>query len=458
MQPISRTAALLESNGRRKKVEISVKRRFIRDWNDPFNWIEIQRFPTDAQIYTDYKFEIIQHDLHLAFAPGLKDLPFLRIGDPLSDGIWVLWFVGWDDFTPNNPITPQLLDRGEGYVEWRLDETTRFRVEILGHLIRKLIIVERRPVWNRLRFRLGRANALLVDGAGVGVSQKRLLAFRKSASWQDNPIFWFSEPKAWDSQADIPATVEPDYILTPITDALWDMEIALDPEWLDNAQYPVYIDPTIILQPDATEGLDARLIALAPNNNYGSDTWITAYHYSSNIQNAVIQFDLSPIPTGSIINSAELYLSCVDTGDGLHYITYPHRVLAANTTAIWDESQVTWNNRLTGVSWTNPGGDYGVTYADEGEATYGDTSLETASLVQDWVDGVIPNYGYHLRDDIDWGAEMGTDSGGVFYSSDYSNSVKHPKLTIDYTEGGGIFIPAKIGAIAGKGILEQISK
>jgi len=475
MQPISRTAALLESNGRRKKIEISVKRRFIRDWNDPFNWIEIQRFPTDAQIYTDYKFEIIQHDLHLAFAPGLKDLPFLRIGDPLSDGIWVLWFIGWDDFTPNNPITPQLLDRGEGYVEWRLDETTRFRIEILGHLIRKLIIVERRPVWNRLRFRLGRANALLVDGAGVGIPQKRLLAFRKGASWQDNPIFWFTEPKAWDSQADIPATVKPDYILTPITDALWDMEIALDPEWLDNAQYPVYIDPTIVLQPGPDEGID-NFLWVDATGNHGSMNLLglqydTRADFSPphNLGQILFKFDLSAIPPGSNIDNATLEIYKYSGGysgdSGSDVPFYPWRLLKD-----WKEMTSNPTYYDTDLPWdeykaNSIGGDVD-NYVDPPHSMMSIIGSAMYSAHQIVLTGTIQNI---INAGFNYGFKLATENVDTYpfnyiyfwiYSSD-SNPSYYPKLTVDYAENSGsksVFIPAKIGAIAGKKILEQITK
>ena len=451
MQPISRTAAIIERSGRRKKVEISVKRRFIRDWNT-LEWTEIQRTPEDAEVYYGYRFEIINHDLHLAFAPSDKRLPFLRITDPVSGGVWVLWFVGWDDFTPTNPIMPKLVDRGEGYVEWRLDETTRFRVEILGHLIRKLIIVERRPVWNRLRFRLGRANALLVDGAGVGVPQKRLLAFRKSASWQDNPIFWFTEPRAWDSRADMPATVEPDYILTPITDALWDMEIALDPDWLDNAQYPVYIDPTIVLQPDAAEGYDTFINAASPDSNYGLEVHL--FTRSPNLRHTLIKFTgLNSIPAGSTINSSQLSLYREYNQFGRD-ATFRFNRIVPN----WVEMEATWNNYNSGNSWTTPGSN----------------SVGNDILPPDDPDIFIAgSLGTNVWIDFDLTASTqaiinGDNNNGwkisiiddntirqYFDSSDYS--LYHPKLTVDYTEGGGIFIPAKIGAIAGKGTLAPLA-
>ena len=284
------------------------------------------------------------------------------------------------------------------------------------------------------------------------------MAFRKGGKLGiDNPLFWFTEPNAWDSNTNNPNYTKPKYTLTPISTGLWELTIEIDSDWLDSAKYPVYIDPTIVLQPDATEGLDARMLAVVPNSNQGTFKWIAAYHNGSNVQNTVILFDVSSIPAGSTINSAVLYLTVV-SDYSVPYDRDPHRVLAGKVINNWQESEVTWNNRLTGVVWTNPGGDYSGLYADEGGATYGDTSLETASLVQEWVNGTSSNLGYHLRDDIDWRAEGYEDSGGVYYSSDYSTASARPRLTINYTEGsGGIFIPAKLGALAGKNILNPLA-
>ena len=445
--PINRTSSMIEQSGRRKKLEISVKRRFYPDHNTGL-LVPIDCEPQDTRIYSGYKFEVVKHDLHLAFAPSSKRLPFLRITDPKSEGSWALWFMGFgDNITPSNPIAPRLVDKGNNFVRWRLDNNSSLKLDIMGHMIRKLIILDERPSWNVLKFRIARGGASLIDGMVVGQPEQRLMAFRKGRKLGiDNPLFWFTEPNAWDSNTNNPNYTKPKYTLTPISTGLWELTIEIDSDWLDSAEYPVHIDPTIVLQPDATEGLDARMLAVYPDSNYGTDIAVSTYIYGANIQRTVIQFDLSSIPPGSTINSAELYLTLFN-GYGI----YPHQVRAGRTLGNWDEMQVTWNDRLTGVAWTNPGGDYEGTYADEGSETYGDTSLETASLVQLWIDGTYPNYGYHLRDDDDV-------HRGVYYSSDYSTASARPRLTINYTEGsGGIFIPAKLGALAGKNILNPLA-
>ena len=475
MSIINRTTRILEQSGRRKKVEVSVKRRFIRDWNTR-EWTEIQRTPADGRLFWQYRFEITQHDLHLAFAPRSKDLPFLLIKDPHSGGYWVLWFVGWDDFTPTNPIQPQIIDRGGGYVEFRLDETTRLRFEILGHLIRKLIIVEKRPVWNRLKFRISRANAILLDGARLGVPHKKLIAFPKDATFADNPIFWFSEPRAWYGQPSEPRRLTVNYDVQPITNAIWDLTISLDADELDNAEYPVFVDPTVVLQPDAAEGYDNYFaIDAATNVNNGARSFL-AFTYRRgysvfNVAQTLIKFDLSSIPSGALINSADLKLTKLagifqSTAHDIPVYTFRllkdwkegNGVGSATQDGESDENYYDKPNPWDAYCANSEGGDY----VDDGDSPYiwndipATLTLHLPKTIQAIIDSGV-NYGFKITTINEDGYDTGT--GPTYYlpySSDDSNITWHPKLTIDYTEGG-IFIPAKPGALAGKGVLSSLA-
>ena len=440
MNIINRTTVLLERFGRRKKIEITPKRRFIRDWNTR-DWTEIQRTPADGKLFWQYRFEITQHDLHLAFAPKSRDLPFLLIKDPRSEGYWVLWFVGWDDFTPTSPIQPQLIDRGEGFVEFRLDETTRLRFEILGHMIRKMIVVEQRPVWNRLKFRISRANAILLDGAQLGVPQKRLIAFPKDATFEDNPIFWFSEPRAWDSATGVSRYLAVNYDVQPITSAIWDLTISLDAEELDNAEYPVFVDPTVVLQPDEAEGEDTYIASDIPGGNYGTST--AMYVWADTPRKALLRFaGLDGLSAGAV-NSANLKLT-IRFAAGCDM-----SVRFARTE--WSEMEATWNQPRSGYSWAEPGGKDGVDYDSSGSyvavSGTGSYNIDVTSDVSRWLVDGQTNLGWFI-------VPEGTGSyNNVRSSSDANYS---PVLTVDYEENG-VFIPAKLGALAGKVVLSPLA-
>ena len=439
---LNATTKLVKTRGRTKTVEVSVKRRFFRDHNFGI-WKPINTLPTDGKtFYPAHRFEITDHELFIGFAPKSSGTPLILITDPKSRAKWALWLKGFGE-KPSD-LKPKTIGKLSCGVVWEIDGSSELRFLVYGHKIRKLLILKKRPDWNKVTFAVNCVNGIL-SKAPENERHRILLAKRKGES---NPIFWFAKPTAWDSRCArnlnpdcIPETIRQEHKLTNTSSGEWELTITLNPDDLDNAVYPVFVDPTIVLQPDPAEGKEVRLIALLPDKNFGDDQLIAAYHKGTNIQNTVIQFDLSNIPPNSNIISAILYLT-----QNSNYNGYPHRVLVARTTTSWQESTATWNS-----PWTNPGGDYSGLYADEGKATYGDSSLETASLVQEWINGKYPNYGYHLRDDIDWQPEYG-DSGGVYWSDDYTIATMRPKLTIEYTESGGIFIPAKLNIVGGKAI------
>ncbi len=104
---------------------------------------------------------------------------------------------------------------------------------------------------------------------------------------------------------------------------------------------------------------------------------------------------------------------------------------AHGITNSWVESEVTWNSRMSGVSWTTPGGDYsGAVSSSQFCPNSVDTntwkSWDVTSLVQGWVNGGTNN-GVLLKD------SSSTSACKWFYSSDYGDASKRPKLSVCYT-------------------------
>jgi len=350
MKPINRTTTLISKKGKRVKVEKHVKRIYYPDHNNPKVLKPIITEPKDAKVYyTGYKHEIIDHDLLIGFSPKYNDLPFLRFTDPKTENTWALWIKGFGKNVPKTGIRPKSIGKLKHGMHYEIDPNVELKFEVLGHMIRKVIIVHKRPEWNEITFVISRFGGHLITGKTFGKSEP-LLAFRKN---DIKPLFKFLRPYVKDSSGngvEPPKVHVPMMILNNIRTGVWELKIKLSEKWLDEAKYPIYIDPTLELQPDATEGKCARLIKLYPNNNYGNDDYYTAYNKDgNNIQNGVNQFDLSDIPAGSTINSATYYLYQKSS----YYSSYPHRVLVAKTTTNWQESTVTWNS-----PWTNAGGDY----------------------------------------------------------------------------------------------------
>jgi hypothetical protein len=178
----------------------------------------------------------------------------------------------------------------------------------------------------------------------------------------------------------------------------------------------------LTIQP-GSEGKDAPIFYLYPNINYGTFTtiWVGKVNWRGGLE-----FDLSTLPANATINSAELELYYHDD----YTTTGAEDLEAHRITRSWTEAGVTWNSYDGTNSWTSAGGDFDPTVEDmiSIDDVYGWYGWNITNLVTGWHNGTYTNYGVMLKGATD------LDQKG-FYSSDYSNSDYHPKLTINYTTG-----------------------
>ncbi|MGQ9583994.1 MAG: M6 family metalloprotease domain-containing protein [Anaerolineae bacterium] len=172
---------------------------------------------------------------------------------------------------------------------------------------------------------------------------------------------------------------------------------------------------------------DAYIDLWDPNGNHGGEYWVRVRQ--TNIQKALVRFDdlMDRIPAGAQVTSAMLSLTS-------HAPTNAQwqEVKVAPVLTDWVEGQVTWNQAALGMPWTTPGGDYG----DAVDAVVVDTpderyTWDVTEIVQDWVDGVHPNYGFALFSD--------TQKGSVqyrFWGHDWpsppADPNAYPALVIEY--------------------------
>jgi hypothetical protein len=175
----------------------------------------------------------------------------------------------------------------------------------------------------------------------------------------------------------------------------------------------------------ASETDDAELIEAVPDSNSSTGNWVTTdasahYHSILSLPN-VFGGGANQIPLGATINCATLTLDVRDF-TGVDPTVY-------QLTESWVESEVSWNSRSTGVSWTDPGAD-GTTSrktTPEGDfpfPTNGIHSMDVMTSVQNWSDGEV-NAG--------WIFLHNSSNGADFYTSDYSVQASRPLLTIGYT-------------------------
>jgi len=154
-----------------------------------------------------------------------------------------------------------------------------------------------------------------------------------------------------------------------------------------------------------------------PGDNHGAEP-VLSTKPNGNIQRALIQFDLSTIPTTATVACAELQI--YQQGD-------PEVALTADVhgvTASWVETQVTWNDRDSSIplTWTSVGGDYGGSVTSFSLGITGTRTIDIASLAQNWVTTPGANYGLIIL----------TSPGGATVSFDSREAANPPRLVIQY--------------------------
>lgn len=180
--------------------------------------------------------------------------------------------------------------------------------------------------------------------------------------------------------------------------------------------------------------LDTRIREVAPTTAYGASASLEMATYSSadRTRGLVNLSGLSSIAGQVTVNSASLYIRCNGADNALNVFT-AHRVKLANTM-----SQVTWDERQTGVAWATSGvldtTDVDLTPAATTSAIAINTwmqftGVDFAALVQGWINGTFPNYGMLITRNTETGDLTAND----FVSSEASDLTLRPYLVVDYT-------------------------
>ncbi|MFI5173129.1 MAG: DNRLRE domain-containing protein [Chitinophagales bacterium] len=184
---------------------------------------------------------------------------------------------------------------------------------------------------------------------------------------------------------------------------------------------------SLILQPGAEEGKDAWIGNYPSyiNENFGDmiefDAWAwTSGGVITNIR-SLVEFDLSSIPEGSEIISAQLNLFYnPDTwfGGGVH--SGVNNSVISRITEEWEEFEVTWNTRpdITGLN--------AVSIPATTSGTM-DFHINVTAMVQDMVNDPEHSHGFQLR----LKTEVAYRSL-LFCSSDFPDASNHPKLQVLY--------------------------
>ena len=287
-----------------------------------------------------------------------------------------------------------------------------------------------------------RANGLKETYVIKSASARDTLSWRidTDATWKKvknqlsiNNIGIVSEPTAYDNDGNyIPITVG---IVKKAGNVYYGLTWK-KPDSLAAIVYPIFIDPTIIIKPDANTGKDdgGRNDQATTNQGNTADLYIEGS--SAGLEAVMfIQINLDTIPANQVISSVvcSLYVDLAQATGGEDY-------RAVLVTGTWTEGvgnipptpadTVTFNNqpatdttsyfyfeRLDAVGW--------MVLSADSSATINDT---LKSWVQGWLDGTITNNGIKLLSQ----AVTGTRNYNRISSSDHATVAQHPSFTITY--------------------------
>jgi hypothetical protein len=147
---------------------------------------------------------------------------------------------------------------------------------------------------------------------------------------------------------------------------------------------------------------------------------------------ALLRWDVSAIPTGSIIVSAAIELNITGSTKSNYEVYALQRA--------WDEISATWQRALTGQNWSTAGATGGADHISTVLGALGPVSTGTQRItlnaagiaaVQAWINDPNSNFGIILQDYV---ATDGVD----FRSSETATASQRPKLIINYEPASAV--------------------
>ena len=176
-------------------------------------------------------------------------------------------------------------------------------------------------------------------------------------------------------------------------------------------------------------------VTIYSETNYNHLTYMSVIGRSAGAMRCLVQFDLSMIPRGSTIHSANLslYYLAWDQNDPAGRIYWAYRVNQS-----WLETSATWNTYDGTHLWTTPGSDY-TTAGGASAVVPSSTNMwmtwNVTDIVKAWIEERQPNDGFVVRD----GNETGSTIIQSFFSTHEASS-NQPLLEVGYTPyvGGDI--------------------
>lgn len=278
-----------------------------------------------------------------------------------------------------------------------------------------------------------------IDGVLWNKSTAKITTNRIEFRVDGTPVYWFDAPTAFDAAGEAaPGVVMK---VRKAGNNLY-VEVRTPYAWLQSAQYPVTVDPTLTLdEGEAGADKDTYISSGNTDRNYGNET-IFAFG-SGHI--GLIEFDLSSIDASNACTSATLSFWNSATKTSNRTLTF-NELLSANSD--WVEGNggdpategSTWDYKAqtgsgSGTAWAGSAGastantDYSstsigtMTYTANDAAGTEDTASLTTSVVKTWFGASNSNYGMRIN------------NPGAYpdvHSSDSATAGYRPKIVVEY--------------------------
>jgi len=198
--------------------------------------------------------------------------------------------------------------------------------------------------------------------------------------------------------------------------------LRINKTFLENAVFPVYIDPSVKIG-EENGGADAYISSAFPNTNYGSIDELDVKWLNSGAKlSSYVKFNISSIPNNQVIDNSLLCLYMFSD-------TSSHNISAYHVYADWSESSVTWNNQPCGTNFDN---NTNCNLTAESNLSNDGTQDDTW---QCWnVTDMIGKQYAKNKGDISIVLRTKTNLNAMdkFYSKEYSDSSLWPYLNITY--------------------------
>jgi RHS repeat-associated protein len=209
--------------------------------------------------------------------------------------------------------------------------------------------------------------------------------------------------------------------------------VRADQAWLaaPERRWPVVVDPTIKIQPiswDQSDDVELRSDLATTNFD---NIWQLAVGSTTTIKaRSLVKFPLTDIPSGTQIASAQLQAWF----DGSWGVSPSTSVVieARRVTASWTDTTATWNSASAAF------GEAGLSTATRGvNQSAAWHSFDVRNVVQAWLNGTQPNYGFMLKatdETLNQGGPIYEAAPGLAsYGYDYGGETQNgPKLLVTY--------------------------